>query len=400
MAPGPTTMREVEAAFGGFDPARVPSACYVIDLAIVESNLRLLRRIADEAEVKVLLALKAFACFEVADLIGAYLDGTAASGLWEARLGRERFAGEVHAYVPGLKPDQVAEIESYADHLIFNSVGQWRRFAPQLSERPVTAYGLRINPRHSEVETPLYDPCAAWSRLGALAEDLTEETLAPLGGLHVHALCDQGYDPFDRLLAATESRFGHLFTELDWINLGGGQLLTAEDYPVEALIDRLRAFRQRWGLDVYLEPGTAVVLHAGALVAEVLDVGWNDGHFAVLDASATCHMPDVIEAPYVPDLLGALALDTPGQGDRSDGRVCRLGGPTCLAGDVIGTYRFERRPESGDRLMFLDQAYYTMVKSTTFNGTQLPAIALWDSRTDSLRVIREFGYDTFESRLA
>jgi carboxynorspermidine decarboxylase len=393
-------MREVEAAFGSFDPARVPSPCYVIDLAVLEHNLRILRRIADEAEVKVLLALKAFACFEVADLIGAYLDGTAASGLWEARLGRERFTGEVHAYVPGLKPDQVSEIEGYADHLIFNSMSQWRRFAPLLAERPTAAYGLRINPRHSEVETPLYDPCAARSRLGALVEDLTEETLAPLGGLHVHGLCDQGYDPFDRLLAATEARFGHLFAEVEWINLGGGQLLTAEDYPVADLIDRLRAFRQRWGLEVYLEPGTAVALNAGALVAEVLDVGWNEGHFVVLDASATCHMPDVIETPYTPDLLGAETIEAPRQDDHGDGRVIRLGGPTCLAGDVIGTYRLERRPESGDRLIFLDQAYYTMVKSTTFNGTQLPAIALWDSRSDELRIVRAFDYESFESRLA
>jgi carboxynorspermidine decarboxylase len=393
-------MSEVEAAFGGFDPARVPSPCYVIDLAVLESNLKVLRRIADDADVKVLLALKAFACFEVADLIGAYLHGTAASGLWEARLGHDRFAGEVHAYVPGFKPDQVAEIQTYADHLIFNSLSQWQRFDPLLASRPSGAYGLRINPRHSEVETPAYDPCAAWSRLGALAQDLTEDALGSIGGLHVHALCDQGYEPFDRLLAATETRFGGFFGHVDWINLGGGQLLTAADYPVDRLIDRLRAFKARWGLEVYLEPGTAVVLNAGALVAEVLDTGWNDGHFAVLDASATCHMPDVIEAPYTPDLLGGVPFGSPADDAARDDHVFRLGGPTCLAGDVIGTYRLEKPPKSGDRLLFLDQAYYTMVKSTTFNGTQLPAIALWDSRTDALRVIREFGYGTFEGRLA
>jgi len=393
-------MAEGTSAFAAFDPGRVPSPCYVIDLATLEDNLRLLRRIGDAAEAKVLLALKAFSCFAVADLIAEYLDGTAASGLWEARLGRERFEGEVHAYVPGLKPDEVAEIESYTDHLIFNSLSQWQRFAPLLSERPASATGLRINPRHSEAEIPLYDPCAAWSRLGVLAESLTPEDLKQIGGLHVHALCDQGYAPFDRLLAATEERFGPFFGEVEWINLGGGQLLTAPDYPVESLIERLRAFKERWGLEVYLEPGTAVVLNAGALVAEVLDTGWNEGQFAVMDASATCHMPDVIEAPYTPDLRGAEVVSGATAQAATDPQVMRLGGPTCLAGDMIGTYRFETLPQTGDRLIFLDQAYYTMVKSTTFNGTQLPAIALWDSRTDDLRVIRAFGYETFEGRLA
>jgi carboxynorspermidine decarboxylase len=392
-------MIEARTVFADFDPTRVPSPCYIIDLATLESNLRVLRRIADDADAKVLLALKSFACFEVADLIGTYLHGTAASGLWEARLGRERFKGEVHAYVPGLKRDHLAEVQTYADHLIFNSLGQWQRFAPLLSEQARGACGLRINPQHSEVEIPSYDPCAAWSRLGALAQDLDLEALGQLSGFHVHALCDQGYEPFDRLLTATERRFGHLFGQLDWINLGGGQLLTEHEYPVDELIDRLSTFCQRWGLEVYLEPGTAVVLNAGALVAEVLDTGWNDGHFAVLDASATCHMPDVIEAPYTPDLLGGVTVESPTDTDARDDRVIRLGGPTCLAGDVIGTYRLEDRPKTGNRLVILDQAYYTMVKSTTFNGTQLPSIALWDSRTDELRVIREFSYDTFEDRL-
>ncbi len=392
-------MTETQTVFSEFDPTRVPSPCYVIDLATLESNLRVLRRIADDADVKVLLALKAFACFRVAAIVDTYLDGTAASGLWEARLGHERFAGEVHAYVPGLKPADMEEIQTYSDHLIFNSLKQWERFAPHLSASAGCEYGLRINPRHSEVEIAAYDPCAVWSRLGILAQDLSVDMLGQIAGFHVHALCDQGYEPFDRLLEVTESRFGHLFGDINWINLGGGQLLTDPEYPVERLTDRLRAFRQRWGLQIYLEPGTAVVLNAGALVTEVVDTGWNDGHFAVLDASATCHMPDVIEAPYTPDLLGAVLLDSVTEPVEQDDRVFRLGGPTCLAGDIIGTYRFKNRPKTGDRLIILDQAYYTMVKSTTFNGTQLPAIALWDSQTDELSVIREFAYDTFESRL-
>ncbi|HMB76848.1 MAG TPA: carboxynorspermidine decarboxylase [Kiloniellaceae bacterium] len=389
---------ETASVFAGFDPKRVPSPCHVIELATLEENLRRLKHIADSAEVKLLLALKAFSCFAVADLVGAYLQGTAASGLWEARLGRERFSGEVHAYLPGLKEAQLREIEGYADHLIFNSVGQWERFHPLLEARPPTAYGLRVNPRHSEVTTPRYDPCAAWSRLGALASDLNDTLLASLGGLHVHGLCDQGFDPFDRLLAATEARFGEFFGALDWINLGGGQLLTADDYPMARLVARLRAFKERWGLEVYLEPGTAVALNAGALVTEVLDLGRNEGRFAVLDASATCHMPDVLEAPYTPDLLGATSLTEAAAADDPD--AVRLGGPTCLAGDVIGCYRFTSAPEVGQRLVILDQAYYTMVKATTFNGTPLPALALWDSRSDALRMVREFGYDAFESRLS
>lgn len=390
---------EMETVFARFDPTRVPSPCYVIDVASLEKNLRVLRRLADDAGVKVLLALKAFACFEVAELIGGYLHGTAASGLWEARLGRERFPGEVHAYVPGLKRDHLEEIQTYADHLIFNSLSQWRQFSPLLSVDARKACGLRINPQHSEVEIAAYDPCAAWSRLGALAPALAEARLGEIGGFHVHALCDQGYEPFDRLLAAVETRFGQFFGDLDWINLGGGQLLTAHDYALDRLIERLRAFRRRHDLQVYLEPGTAVALDAGALVAEVLDIGWNDGHFALLDASATCHMPDVIEAPYTPDLLGGVHVD-PAMGLAArDDRVMRLGGPTCLAGDIIGTYRFKDRPKSGDRLVFLDQASYTMVKATTFNGTPLPSIALWDSHTDELRVIRKFGYGDFETRL-
>jgi carboxynorspermidine decarboxylase len=250
------------------------------------------------------------------------------------------------------------------------------------------------------VENPVYDPCAAWSRLGATAENLSEESLAGIQGLHLHALCDQVYAPFERLLAATEARFAPFLEQVRWINLGGGQLLTAGDYPVDALIERLRAFRRRWGLDVYLEPGTAVALEAGVLVAEVLDTGWNDGHFALLDVSATCHIPDVIEAPYTPDLLGATIAGDVDQQERRDDRVCRLGGPTCLAGDIIGTYRLAQPLSAGDRLIFLDTAYYTMVKSTTFNGARLPAIALWDSRTDDLSIVREFDYEAFESRLS
>lgn len=388
-----------EASFSSLDPGDLPSPSYVIDVAKLEDNLRILRRIGDAADVKILLALKAFSCFAVANLIGSYLDGTAASGLWEARLGRERFRGEVHTFAAGLKLQDLAGLQSNSDHLIFNSLSQWQRALPLLKSGGACQFGIRVNPRHSEVATPLYDPCAPWSRLGVPPDGFEGVSLDGLSGIHVHALCDQGYEPFDRLLAATEQAFGWMFDRISWINLGGGQLLTAPDYPVDRLVSRLKEFRQRTGLEVYLEPGTAVALNAGALVTEVLDIGRNYGHFAIVDCSATCHMPDVIEAPFTPDVLGAETVDAAAM-DAADASIIRLGGPTCLAGDVIGTYRFSRPPQIGDRLIVLDQAYYTMVKASTFNGTPLPAIALWDSRNDMVTVVREFDYEAFESRLS
>ncbi len=386
-------------AFKRFDPARVPSPCHVLDLARLEDNLRLLKRVADESGVKVLLALKAFSCYAVADLVGRYLSGTAASGLFEARLGKTRFGGELHAYTPGLKDADLEELLSYSDHLILNSLGQWERFKSRLINVPKLQVGLRVNPGHNEVENPLYDPCAPWSRLGVPASELRPETLKGLSGIHVHALCDHTYPAFDRMLDAVEKNCGHLFEAIDWINLGGGLLITEPGFPANKLISRLKEFRERSGLTVYLEPGTAVALHSGAMVSEVLDRSRNIGEIAIMDTSATCHMPDVIEAPFTPDVLGAETLprDTVAEPGHPD--IVRLGGPTCLAGDIIGTYRFEQPPQVGDRLVFLDVGYYTMVKATTFNGTPLPSLALWDSRTDELEIVREFGYDDFERRL-
>ncbi|RVU39799.1 carboxynorspermidine decarboxylase [Hwanghaeella grinnelliae] len=391
---------EVAGNFANFDPFRVPSPCYVIDIAKLEDNLRILSDVSAKADARVLLALKAFSCFALAEMIGGFLHGTAASGLWEARLGRTRFQGAVHTFAPGLKQDHLAELQTLSDHLIFNTIGQWKRFKPSLRMNDDCAFGLRINPRHSEAENPLYDPCAAWSRLGSPIPQLEGEDLEGLTGFHIHALCDQGFEPFDRLLGATEEKASGLLERINWLNLGGGQMITAQGFDRAALIGRLRDLRRRTELDLYLEPGTAVALNAGALVTEVLDTFWNDGHVAVMDCSATCHMPDVIEAPYTPALLGTETLDRAEDMDPRDEHVVRVGGPTCLAGDVIGTYRFDKAPKTGDRRLFLDQAYYTMVKTTTFNGTPLPSIALWDPRTDDVRVIKQFGYEDFEGRLS
>lgn len=387
-------------SFVNFDPARVPSPCHVLDLARLEDNLSLLKHVSDVGGVKVLLALKAFSCFAVADLVRHYLSGTAASGLYEARLGKSRFGGEVHAYAPGLKEDDLEEMLSCSDHLILNSLGQWNRFKRRLINQPDLSVGLRVNPGHNEVDNPLYDPCAPWSRLGVPAAQLRVEDFDGISGIHIHALCDHPYEAFDRMLAAIEQSCGHLFGAIDWINLGGGLLITENGFPVDQLIARLTDFRSRTGLAVYLEPGTAVALHAGAMVAQVLDRGSNIGEFAIMDASATCHMPDVIEAPFTPDILGARSLPRETMAKAGDKQVIRLGGPTCLAGDIIGTYRFDAPLQVGDRLLLLDLGYYTMVKATTFNGTPLPALALWDSRTDALEIVRQFSYADFEGRLS
>ena len=386
--------------FDRLDTARLPSPCHVLDLARLEDNLKCLKRVGDESGAQVLLALKAFSCFAVADLVSSYLSGTAASGLFEARLGKTRFGGQMHAYAPGLKDGEVDEMLTYADHLILNSLGQWHRFRGRLEGAAGTRFGLRVNPGHREVENPLYDPCAPWSRLGVPVQSLEPGDLDGLSGIHIHALCDHPYAAFDRMLDAVEQNCGHLFGAIDWINLGGGLLITEDGFPVDRFIERVSGFRQRTGLTVFLEPGTAIGLHAGALVSEVLDRSANVGELAIMDASATCHMPDVIEAPFTPDVLGAQTLSREIGARADEPHIVRLGGPTCLAGDIIGTYRFGTPPAVGDRLVFLDLGYYTMVKATTFNGTPLPALALWDSRTDALEIVREFSYADFENRLS
>ena len=385
--------------FAKLDTVRLPTPCHVLDLARLEHNLRILKRVGDEAGVSVLLALKAFSCFAVSDLVMKYLSGTAASGLYEARLGRTRFGGNVHTYAPGLKDADIDELLGYSDHLILNSLAQWSRYRSRIEEHGNVETGLRVNAMHSEVENPLYDPSAPWSRLGVPASQITATDLDGLSGIHVHALCDHPYEAFDRLLSAVEAGCAHHFGAVEWINLGGGLLITDDGFPLDRFIERLAGFRERTGLKVYIEPGTAVALHAGALVSQVLDRFEYGAPLAVMDTSATCHMPDVIEAPFTPDVVGATALPRNTAMEAVDRNVIRLGGPTCLAGDIIGTYRFEKPPQVGDRLVFLDLAYYTMVKATTFNGTPLPSLALWNSRTDTLEVVRSFDYGDFEGRL-
>lgn len=383
--------------FINFDPARVPSPCFVVDEVALEDNLKILAGVGRDSGAKVLLALKAFSMFSLADKVAQYLSGTCASGLHEARLGREEFGGEVHTFCAAYRESELIELLEISDHLVFNSFSQWYRFRELAldaqKKRPGLRFGLRINPCHSEGAAPLYDPCAPASRLGIPVAEFADKDLAGISGLHFHTLCEQDFPPLQRTLAAVETQFGQYLPHMEWVNFGGGHHITRAGYQTEDLISLIRQFSGRYGVQVYLEPGEAVALYAGVLVAQVLDTKHNDRALAILDTSATCHMPDVLEMPYRPDIRGAgktgeLPFDY------------RLGGQSCLAGDVIGDYAFAQPLKVGDRLVFEEMAFYTMVKTNTFNGVPLPTIAIWNSHTDTLRLVREFGYQDFKTRLS
>jgi carboxynorspermidine decarboxylase len=381
-------------AFARFDLARVPSPSFVVDEVAVRRNLEVLADVGARGGAKVLLALKAFSMWALADLVGRHLDGVCASGLWEARLAREHYKGELTTYAPAYKREDLPEILALSDTVIFNSPAQIARFADLIADARAAGHtfeiGLRLNPEHSEAEVAKYDPCQAGSRLGFPVSQLTPDHLDGVDGLHIHALCEQGFAPLARIWAAVEPRLAPHLPGLKWLNLGGGHHITRPDYDREALVAFTADLAARHGLQVYLEPGEAIALDAGILVGEILDVFDNAMPVAITDISATCHMPDVIEAPYRPALLGEV----------EGGVAVRIGGPSCLAGDITGDYGFAARPVPGDRIAFLDQAHYSMVKTNTFNGVPLPAIALWNSETDALRLVRRFEYEAFRDRLS
>ena len=389
-------------AFAHFDLNRVDSPSFVVDAARLRHNLRILADVRDAAGIKMLSALKAFSMWKVAPLIGEYLDGVCTSGLWEARLAGEFYDGEIATYCAAYKAEDLPEICRLSDHLIFNSPGQIERFRPILdaarSRGDHFDIGLRINPLHAEGEVPRYDPCAPHSRLGFPIDQLTEDHIAMVDGIHMHTLCEQDFAPLQR---TWDKVFDHLepyFGDFKWLNLGGGHHITRADYQREELVAFLRDMAEDTGADIYMEPGEAVALDAGILVGTILDAQWNGMALAITDISATCHMPDVLEAPYRPAMLGELPFDAELE-DARDG-VVRLGGPSCLAGDVIGDYALPFPPEPGRRFAFLDQAHYSMVKTTTFNGVPLPSIWLWDSETDQLDQVRRFDYEDFRDRLS
>jgi carboxynorspermidine decarboxylase len=381
-------------AFARFDLSRVDSPAFVVDAARLRANLAVLADIRDRAGIKVLAALKAFSMWRVAPIVGEYLDGVCTSGLWEALLAAEHYSGEIATYCAAYKAEDLPEICRISDHVIFNSPAQIARFRELLdAQGGGFDLGLRINPQHAEGEVPRYDPCAPHSRLGFPVDQLRPEHLEGVTGLHFHTLCEQDFEPLRRTWDALRPRIAPFFGQLKWLNFGGGHHITRADYQREELVAFLREVKAETGCELYLEPGEAVALDAGILVGTVLDVAWNEMPVAITDVSATCHMPDVIEAPYRPAMLGER------EPEDADEAV-RLGGPSCLAGDVIGDYVLPQTPEPGVRFAFLDQAHYSMVKTTTFNGVPLPSIWLWDSETDALECVKRFGWETFRDRLS
>ena len=382
------------AAFAHFDLYRVPSPAFVVDEAAIRRNLAILADVRDRAGIKILGALKAFSMWSLGSVLGEYLDGVCASGLYEARLGREEYRGEVATYCAAYKPDDLAEILKISDHVIFNSPGQIIRFKPQIDAARAAGHdfdiGLRINPQNPEGEVAKYDPSQPHSRLGFPISQLTPDHLAGVDGIHFHNLCEQDLAPLERTWAAVEPHVMPHLSTLKWLNFGGGHHITRADYQRDDLVAFLQGVKAKTGLTLYLEPGEAMALDAGILVGEILDVIDNGMPVAITDISATCHMPDVIEAPYRPAMLH----------EPDEGPLVRLGGPSCLAGDIIGDYHVPGGAEPGARIAFLDQAHYSMVKTNTFNGVPLPDIWLWNSATDELQQIRAFSYQDFKARLS
>ena len=371
-----------------------PSPAYVVDLGRLRYNLAVLDEVQRRSGAKILLALKAFAMWNLFPLIRRTLHGVCASSPWEARLGFEEFGGEVHSFAAAFSGEDVVELLGISSHLTFNSFVQLERFRPQWErEKGRVSVGLRVNPEHSEGHTPLYDPCAPGSRLGICREDFAGRSLEGVEGLHFHTLCEHLFEPLERTARVFEDKFGEFLPRMKWLNLGGGHHITREGYDIDGLVALIKHFRDRYGLEIYLEPGEAVVIGTGILVGEVLDVVRNEMDIAILDVSATCHMPDVLEMPYRPEIDEGFA---PGE----KAFTYRLAGPSCLAGDIIGEWSFEKPLKAGDRLAFLDMSHYTMVKTTTFNGIRHPHIAVFEPQNGELKVIRSFEYGDFRDRLS
>lgn len=365
----------------------LPTPVYVIDEDKLKKNLEILAGVQRRTGCKILLAQKAFSCYQFYPLISEYLCGASSSGLFEARLAHEEMGGENHVYCPAYLESEFEELSTICDHIIFNSVSQVCKFAPESKGKSL---GLRINPQFSTQTSSIYDPCAPHSRLGVTKENFCEDVLSFLQGFHIHTLCEQGAEDFVATVRAFEKDFGKYFKRLQWLNLGGGHHITKEGYNISLLEDELKRLSDKYGVQIYLEPGEAVALNAGYLYTRVLDVVENHGEIAVLDCSAECHMPDVLEMPYRPPLENG---GTVGEKKYS----YRLSSRTCLAGDVIGDYSFDRPLRCGDILRFDDMAIYTIVKNNTFNGMPLPAIA--KVKGGEYTLVRTFGYSDFKSRL-
>jgi carboxynorspermidine decarboxylase len=371
----------------------LPSPCWLLEESLLIKNLELLKYVKEQSGVKVLLALKGYALWKSFDQIKPYLDGCCASGLHEAKLAYETFNKEVHTYAPAFKEEELEEIAGISHHLVFNSPAQFKHFSKKAKEiNPNISLGLRVNPEYSASPKEIYNPCGINSRLGTTLANFDESILEHCDGLHFHALCEQGSDALESVLKNFEEKFGKYISSMEWINFGGGHHITRKGYDVEKLIMLIRNFKEKYSVEVYLEPGEAVGWETGTLIATVLDIVHNGMDIVILDTSAEAHMPDTIIMPYRAEVRGA------GVAGKKK-YTYRLAGNTCLAGDIMGDYSFDTALNIGDKIIFEDQMHYTMVKSTTFNGIKLPSIAI-KRVNGEIEIVREFGYEDFKERLS
>ncbi|TRZ37203.1 carboxynorspermidine decarboxylase [Niallia circulans] len=372
---------------------KVPSPSYVVDERLLKKNLETLNYVQEKTGAKILLALKGFSMHSVFPLVSKYLTGVTSSSLFEARLGFEKMGKEVHSYAPAYMDSEFDELMSYTDHIVFNSFAQWDRFKDKVknADKKIDV-GIRINPEYSEIETELYNPCAPYSRFGVTLDNFDADRLDEIDGLHFHTMCEQNSDTLKRTLKVVDEKFGEHIKKVKWLNLGGGHHITRPDYDIETLIECILYLKEKYDVEVYLEPGEAIALNTGYLVSTVLDVMKNGMDLAILDTSATCHMPDVLEMPYRPNIIGA---GMPGEYEYT----YRLGGMTCLSGDVIGDYSFKEPLKPGDKIVFCDMAHYTMVKNHMFNGVNLPSIVSYNDE-EGIKVIRQFKFEDYSNRLS
>ncbi|NMO78904.1 carboxynorspermidine decarboxylase [Niallia alba] len=375
------------------DFTQAPSPSYVVDERLLTKNLEVLQSIQERTGAKILLALKGFSMHSVFPLVGKYLAGVTSSSLFEARLGYEKMGKEVHAYAPAYADSEFDELLQYTDHIVFNSHSQWNRFKEKVQNAGKKIdVGLRINPEYSEIETQLYNPCAPYSRFGITLDNFNPDELDGIDGLHFHTMCEQNSDTLKRTIKVVDEKFGEYIKKMKWINFGGGHHITRPDYDIETLVESILFIKEKYNVDVYLEPGEAIALNTGYLVSTVLDIVHNGMDIAILDTSATCHMPDVLEMPYRPNIIDA---GMPGDNEYT----YRLGGMTCLSGDVIGDYSFKEPLKPGDKIVFCDMAHYTMVKNHMFNGVNLPSIASYNDE-EGLKVVRQFVFEDYSNRLS
>ena len=376
------------------DGSVIPSPCFVLDEAKLRRNLELIDSVQKAAGVTIILALKGFSMYSTFPIVREYLSGATASSLNEIKLVNEYMGVKAHSYIPAYQEHDFDEVLQRSSHVTFNSWSQWERFSSLITHHSSPSFGIRVNPQYSEVATDMYNPCVPGSRLGATRDQLPDQLPEGLEGIHFHTLCENDSFTLERTLDALENRFGDLLHQAKWVNFGGGHLMTREGYDTEHLIGLLKAFRQKYDVEVIMEPGSAIAWQTGVLVSTVLDVMNSQGiDVAILDTSFAAHMPDTLEMPYKPRILGAYHEPVAGK------PTYRLGGMTCLAGDFMGDYSFDKPLEIGDKIIFDDMIHYTMVKTTTFNGVNLPSIGIWRTN-DEFELVRSYGYESFKDRLS